>query len=399
MFTDGFAGHGGMKTMISFDETIEASLYTYAVAIRRELHQYPEIGFELDKTVKLVSDALDDMQISYTYSYGKGSVVAELGQGKTLIALRADMDALPVEEKTNLPYSSKNPGQMHACGHDSHTAILLAVARHLKKNESLLKCRVRLVFQPSEEGAISGAKMMVDNGVMNGVNHILCTHCENALEAGNIGICCGNYMAACIPATVRFIGHTSHATLPEFGVDAIAMAVEAYEQMKSTVAKEAGDNRYIWSVGSFKGGEVHNVIADACEMQISFRFYNKEFAARVGEKVHNICREIAKKYGGDFEISWNMSTGAVCNDEKIVKRFERVAETEGLCICHVPQRMSSEDFGWYLEKVPGMIFRFGTRNEVLGCTALAHSNDFCIDESGMKSAIRAFCAYIMNFEE
>ena len=385
--------------MIPFDETIEESLYAYAVAIRRELHQYPEIGFDLDKTVKLISDALDDMQIAYTYSYGKGSVVAELGQGETLIALRADMDALPVEEKTNLPYSSKKSGQMHACGHDSHTAILLAVAQYLKKNESLLKCRVRLVFQPSEEGAVSGAKMMVDNGVMNGVDRILCTHCENALETGNIGICYGDYMAACIPATVRFIGRTSHATLPEFGVDAIAMTVEAYDQMKAMVADEAGENKYIWSVGAFKGGEVHNVIADACEMQISFRFYNKEFATRVGEKVRNICEKIAKKYGGDFEISWNTSTGAVCNDEKIVKRFERIAENEGLSIRHVPQRMSSEDFGWYLEKVPGMIFRFGTRNEALGCTAPAHRNDFCIDEAGMKSAIRAFCAYIMNFEE
>lgn len=298
-------------------------LYEYAVSNRRKLHEYPEIGFELEKTVALVSAELDQMGIRYTYEYGKGSIAAELGQGDKLIALRADMDALPVEEKTDLPFKSKIPGQMHACGHDSHTAVLLAVAKHLKANEDKLGCRVRLVFQPSEEGAISGAKMMVENGVMNGVDHIICTHCDNAIDCGKIGICYGDYMAACIPATIRFKGRTSHAALPEYGIDAVAMAVEAYGEMKTMVSREAGDAKYIWSVGHLQGGHVHNVIADLCEMDISFRFYDMDFAKRVEIKVYDICNEIAKRYGGTVEIIWNMSTGAVHNDEEIVESFEK----------------------------------------------------------------------------
>lgn len=372
-------------------------LYEYAVGLRRELHQYPEIGFDLERTVKLVSDELQKMDIAYTHAYGKGSVVAEVGQGEKLIALRADMDALPVEEKTDLPYKSKIPGQMHACGHDSHTAILLAVAKYLKENEKDLPCKVRLIFQPSEEGAISGAKMLVDNGVMDGVEHIICTHCENALEAGNIGICYGDYMAACIPATIRFRGRASHATLPEFGIDAVAMAVEAYEKMKTMIAREAGQTKYIWSVGRFQGGYVHNVIADLCELDISFRFYDAAFAKRIEKNVRSICNEIATKYGGSVEIVWNMSTGAVYNDPTIVDTFVKTAKNVGLNTQSMPRKMSSEDFGWYLTKAPGMIFRFGTRNEKLGCTALTHRNDFCIDEEGMKSAIQVFCAYAMNF--
>lgn len=126
-------------------------LFEYAVSIRRKLHQYPEIGFELERTVALVKSELEKMNIPYTTAYGKGSVVCELGYGERLIALRADMDALPIEEKTDLPYRSVITGRMHACGHDAHTAILLAVAKHLKSVEGSLPCRVRLIFQPSEE--------------------------------------------------------------------------------------------------------------------------------------------------------------------------------------------------------------------------------------------------------
>ena len=153
-------------------------LFDYSVKIRRQLHMYPEVGFELEKTVALVSGELEKMGIEYTLQYGKGSIVAEIGNGEKLIALRADMDALPVEEKTDLPYKSKIPGQMHACGHDAHTAILLSVAKYLKTHESELKCRVRLIFQPAEECSVSGAKMLVDNGVCDGVSEIICTHCD-----------------------------------------------------------------------------------------------------------------------------------------------------------------------------------------------------------------------------
>ena len=374
-------------------------LFGDAVRIRRRLHEYPEVGFDLSRTVALVATELDALGIPHTDQYGTCSLVADIGKGEKTIALRADMDALPIEEQTGLPYTSKTPGKMHACGHDSHTALLLAVAKHLKEQEDMLPCRVRLIFQPSEEGAISGAKMMVENGVMDGVDHILCTHCENELEVGKIGICYGDYMAACIPATIRFLGKSTHAALPHAGVDAIAMATTAYWKFKEAIEREANGARYIWSVGRFSGGHVHNVIADRCEMDISFRFYDMNLAAQMEAEVRSICAEVALQYGGKAEIDWHMSTGAVYNTPALVERFERVLSSEGLQAQPIPQRMSSEDFGWYLEKAPGMIFRFGTRNESLGCTATAHRSDFRIDESGMKNAIRAFCAYVLNFND
>lgn len=376
---------------MTFDYT---KYYECAVELYRKLHSTAEVGFELDFTVAIVKEELSRLGIEYTEKYGKCSVVAEIGRGERCIALRADMDALPIEEKSGLPFSSKNKGAMHACGHDSHTAILLAVAAVLKENEERLNFRVRLIFQPSEEGAVSGAKMVVDAGVMEGVSEVICTHCENSLDAGKIGIRPGDYMAACIPATLKFFGKSTHAALPEFGIDAIAMAVEAYAEMKAAVAALARGKKYIWSVGKFSGGEVHNVVADLCELAISFRFYDTEFAEQAEQEVRRICKEVSARCGGSFELDWRMSAGAVHNNEEITEKFEKIMRELGFYVEEIPQKMSSEDFCWYLTKAPGMIFRFGTRNEAKGCVALAHRCDFKIDEVGMKTAISAFCEYV-----
>ena len=372
-------------------------IHSYAVCIRRQLHMYPETGFDLTETVKLVSGELQKMGIDFTEKYGKASIVAQIGKGEKILALRADMDALPVEEKTDLPYASKIKGKMHACGHDAHTAILLGVAKYLKSVEDKLNCCVRFIFQPSEECPESGAKMMVENGVMDGVDHIICTHCENALESGKIGICVGDYMAACVPVNIKFYGKTAHATLSHEGIDAIAMAHIAYTRLKETVSTLAGNSHYIWTVGKFSGGTVHNVIADFCEMDISFRFFDMNFAERVKESAFKICNQITEEFGGRVEIDWNMNVRPVYNDEEITENFINIAISNGLQVENVGLRMSSEDFSWYQTKAKGMLFRFGTRNESLGCTTLAHCNDFKLDEDGMKTAIEAFVAYALKF--
>lgn len=377
---------------------VSQALFDYAVALRRQLHQYPEVGFDLPKTVELVKKELTDMGIPFTERYGQCSVVAYLGNKENVptLGIRADMDALPVQEKTDLPYRSRIDGQMHACGHDSHTAVLLAVAKELKEREGALPCKIRLFFQPSEECAVSGAKMMVDNGAMDGVDAVIATHCENALDAGFIGVHPGDYMAACIPITIRFFGRTAHAALPHTGIDAVAMGVEAYTELKKMVAQEAEDRPYIWCNGHFSGGEVHNVVPDLCTMHISFRMYDMAFADRVMEKAEKICHRIAESYGGRAEIQWHMSTGAVHNDEAMQQQFNSIA-SQVVSLVDMPSRMSSEDFAWFLQKKPGIIFRFGTRNEKKGCTALAHRNDFCIDEEGMKSAILAFVNFALQY--
>ena len=203
-------------------------------------------------------------------------------------------------------------------------------------------------------------------------------------------------MAACVPLNIKFFGASAHAALRVGGIDAIAMAYNAYGRLQKAVADIAGETKYIWSVGRFCGGTAHNVIAEFCEMDITFRFYDMEFADRVKESVFNICENVAAEFGGRTEIDWNMSTGAVHNDADITECFRLAAEKCGADIVTMPQRMSSEDIGWFLTKSKGMIFQFGTRNEALGCTSLLHKNDFKIDELGMKTAIEVFLQYVLS---
>ncbi len=371
-------------------------LFSYAVSVRRSIHEYPEVGFDLDRTVALVTRELEQMGYTPSHAYGKCSVVADVGEGEELILVRADMDALPVEEQNDLPFKSKIAGKMHACGHDSHTAILLAVAKYLKKHEKRLRRRVRLCFQPAEESAVSGAKMMMDAGVTEGITEAICTHCDNTVEVGELVICPGDYMAACIPLSICFFGKASHAAIPAQGVDAIAMATEAYARMRDALQKEAGERPYIWSVGRLSGGEAHNVIADRCEMAISFRFYDMELAKRAEMRVREICDDVAARFGGRYALDWHVSTVPVHNDVARALAFEKTVTEHGISVHRVPPRMSSEDFGWILAETKGFIFRFGTRNESEGCTGASHTNTFKIDEQGMRTAIEAFLCYLLD---
>ncbi len=371
-------------------------IFSYIVSVRRELHRCPEVGFDLSVTAGIVCRELDSMEISHTDRYGKCSVVAEIGDGEDILALRADMDALPIEEKTGLEYASKNVGMMHACGHDSHTAILLGVAKYLKEHESELKRKVRFIFQPAEESAVSGARMMLENGVMDGVSEIISTHCDNDIPVGEIGLCRGDYMAACIPATLTFFGKSSHATIPEQGIDAIAMAVECYNRLKAMVREEAGELPYIWSVGKICGGVAHNVICDKCSMDISFRFYDIDFARRVEKRLRDICNEVSEGFGGRIDIVFDMSTGAVHNDVSLCDAFENKLKNAGIRLENVKREMCSEDFGWYITKSKGLLFRFGTRNEEKGCTSPYHTSNFMIDEDGMRTAFVSFISYVLD---
>ncbi|MCQ2437726.1 MAG: amidohydrolase, partial [Clostridia bacterium] len=219
---------------------VTEELFDYAVDIRRTIHRHPEIGFDLDNTVALVTTELDKAGIEHTDRYGKGSVVAFIGNdpAKRTLALRADMDALPLQERSGVPFSSEIDGVMHACGHDAHTACLLTAAKILKAHESELKCNVRLMFQPSEECEQSGAKMMVDNGVLDGVSLVIGQHNETTLPAGRLGLGIGDYQAACVPLTLRFYGKTAHAALAHTGIDALQMGIEAHGALKEMGKEE-----------------------------------------------------------------------------------------------------------------------------------------------------------------
>ena len=390
--------------MLSANDLIPAEDLEHIVAIRRELHRFPEIGFDLPRTVALVKRELDAMGIPYTEEYGKGSVVGIINgscTGKT-IGLRADMDALPVQETADVPFKSEIPGAMHACGHDSHTAMLLGAARVLKRVEKDLKCRVKLLFQPSEEGEISGAAMMVANGATDDVDYLLGLHTENTLQVGKIGIFSGEYMAACHPYTIEFHGKSVHATQPHQGHDALAMAVKAYNDINLMKCRELDPfAKLVLSVSSIQAGHAHNIITNYAKMLISFRFYNMEVHDLVDRRIKQICRNAAEELDGTVEFTDAISCPAVYNDPGVCtvvrKAALKVVGEENLA--EVPQKLSSEDFAHYLTKKPGAMIRIGTRNEAKGCTEAPHNSGFMLDEDGLINGSRLLVQFVLEQSE
>ncbi|MBR4288565.1 MAG: amidohydrolase [Clostridia bacterium] len=353
--------------------------------LRHEIHEYPEIGFDLPKTIALVKRELDLLGIEYTEKYGESSVVATINPQKKhfTIGIRADMDALLIDEKTDLPFRSKVEGKMHACGHDAHTAMLLGTAKALKAMENDLACRVMLVFQPSEEGVRSGAAELVKGGVMDEIDVILGLHIENWLNVGTVGICKGNSMASSRSFRIDFFGKTAHATLPQSGVDALACAVRAYTDIQFMLSRETDPfAKYICSVGKLCGGTTQNVVADHAYMLGTIRTYDMDVDAFLIRRITEIAESAAKDVGATAKVDTSLKAYVVYNNpyisDLVLESAGKIIGKENLVAMRT--KMSSEDFSQYLTKKPGVFLRLGTRNAEKGCTTLPHNNDFLIDE-------------------
>jgi len=373
----------------------------YMIEMRRRIHRRPELGFELPETVALVKAQLEAMGVAYTEEYGKCSIVATLNEGSTgrTVALRGDMDALPMEELTEVPFRSEIPGQMHSCGHDAHTAVLLGVARVLKRIEDQLPCRVKLLFQPSEECPVSGAQMMADNGCMEGVDEVLALHQDVGVPAGSVGIFSGDYMAACHPYHIIFHGRSAHATNPLAGCDALAMAVKAYNDIQVLKARQIGPfEQHILSVSTLHSGTAHNILPDTATMDISFRFFTLELHDRVDARIRQICENAAAELDGTVEIEGHISAYPVRNDPPLTERLTQAAKAvvgENR-IVQVGPRMGSDDVSHFFRQAPGVLFRLGTRNPEKGCIYPSHDSRFMLDEDCLAIGCQVFCQYILD---
>ena len=373
----------------------------YILRIRRELHRFPEVAFDLPKTLALIRRELEAMGIPYTERYGKSSIVAFINPDCTgfSIGFRADTDALPMTEKTGLPFASEHPGKMHACGHDAHTAMLLGTAKALKALESQLTCKVVLIFQACEEGEFSGAKLMVADGVMDLVDVIVGMHVENWLESGTVGICPGVAMAASHPMRIEFFGKAAHATLPHTGADALAMAVETYNGINAMKATQMNPfEKYVCSVGLLRAGTTVNVIADYAEMTVSLRTYDTKTESFIVENIRTLAENAAKRRGGTMVLHENAKALPLVNDpvisEKVLSSAAAVVGQEN--VVTMPVKLSSEDFSFYVSKKPGAFLRLGTRNEAKGCVTLPHNNDFLLDEDALELGSKVFVQFVLD---
>ena len=373
----------------------------YAQKIRRQLHEHPETGFDLPNTIALVKSHLDEIGIPYTEKYGKSSIVATMNEGKGnfTIGIRADMDALPLTEESDVPYKSKEEGKMHACGHDAHTAILLATIKELYKEKDNIACCVKFLFQPAEE-ASGGAKMMVENGVMEDIDCVIALHVNNKFETGKALIVPFEQNANSDGFYLDFYGESAHVAQQETGVDAIMMAVKAYTDIEFMIAKEINATHpCIFNVGMIRAGETNNILADYCRMFCTLRTYYNDDEKKCLEKIKTIAKAVAMESGGRAEYIPVKSYPIVYNNELVTKKFalaaEKVLGKDGI-IDKADRSPIGEDFSYFSKAKPGCFIHLGTGNIELGITAGLHHTNFDIDENALDIGVKLFKQFVYD---
>ena len=374
---------------------------SYVVKARRQLHMYPEIGFDLDRTLAFLKGELDKIGVEYTEKFGKSSIVATVNPEKTnfTIGVRADTDALPIIEENDVPYKSKIEGQMHACGHDAHTAIALDTLRRIYEMRDKINCRVKFLFQSAEEYPPSGAKLMTEDGVMDDIDCIVALHCDSNCEAGTIALSTGPQNATSDGFYLVFKGKSAHAANQEKGVDAIMMAVRAYTDIQFMVSKEIkAKNPIIFNVGSIHGGVANNIICDECTMYCTLRTHNKSDEEHIIDKIKKIISGIAYSAGGSAEYVEKKHYPIVNNNEIVVEKLHSAAvkvlgEEK---IFKNARTMGGEDFSFFADQKPGAMYRLGIRNEQRGITVGVHNGKFDIDERALDVGVSVFVQFILD---
>jgi len=373
----------------------------YVINLRREIHVYPEVDFNLPKTVAVVKRELDAIGIPYTEKYGKGSVVGYINPEKEdfTIAIRADMDALRLQERTDLPYRSKNDGFMHACGHDAHTAMLLGTAKVLKSMEKELDCRIKLLFQPSEEGVKSGAIMMIENGVLEDVDIIIGQHVTNDLETGIMGVCPGESQASSRHFKIEILGRSAHAAQSHTGIDALAVAVRMYSAIQLVLSREISPlERFLCSIGTLNAGTTHNNVADRAVMTGTIRALNTELSEFIFKRIEQIAKGLSEETEATITVEGPLKSTCVYNNpylsELVMESMKKVVGEENTVYFNMS--MSSEDFSRFGEVVPAVFFRLGTGNKEKGITASSHHDDFNISEDALINGVRTMIQFVVE---
>jgi amidohydrolase len=375
------------KDILELSESIKEEVVKW----RRHFHMYPELSGREFNTSEFVSEKLKEFGVDEVIESFAGStaVVATIrGRGKNCVALRADMDALPMEEKGDKAYISRKKGIMHACGHDAHTAMLLGAAKVLCAMKDRLLGNVRLIFQPCEERHdCKGAKHLVENGAVDGVSAIYALHVFPDLECGKVGTRIGPFLASSDEFEITIKGKSTHAARPHEGVDPILIAAQVINSLHHIVSRRIDPlNPAVLTIGRIEGGYAPNIIPDSVRMEGTIRTLNFKDRGSIPGMIENTLKHISLAYGGDYSFSMREGTPPLINDEVTtgfaIGKMKELLGDENVVILEKPT-MGGEDFSAYLEKVPGTFIRLGTRNEEKGIIYPLHNSLFDIDEDAL----------------
>ena len=353
---------------------------------RRDFHQYPELGFDEHRTSKIIGEALKEMGLAPQMNVGKTGVTADLtfGEGPT-IALRADMDALPMQEASGLDFSSKHDDVMHACGHDGHMAMLLGAAKVLTQNGDSFNGTVRFIFQPAEEGA-GGARYMFEDGCLDGVDEIYGIHVWNYQPVGEVGITDGPVLAAADMFEINIKGIGGHGAAPQGTIDAVVVASHLVQALQTIVSRNTNPlESTVVTIGTINGGHNFNIIADEVTLSGTARAYTEENRNLIKTRMTEIIDGVAKTFGAEISFDYEDGYPPTINHtdpvNKVLKAAQRVVgEKAGMPYLS----MGGEDFSYYLQKIPGCFFFVGSApNDQKLFETPHHCSHFTMDERAL----------------
>ena len=374
------------------------SLNTTVIEFRHHLHEHPELSNEEVKTTALIKEILSDSGLRITTYEEHYGLIAELivDESKPFIALRADIDALPIDERTLVPYISENKGIMHACGHDAHAAVLLGIALGFAKLETPLNANLRFIFQPAEEVLDAGAQQMIESGVLDNVKAIFGLHAYPYLPTGQIGYKYGVMLASADMFEIVIKGKSSHGARPHEGVDAILVTSMVVNSLNHIVSRQIDPlHPAVISLGTIEGGKAANVLCDHVVLKGTVRTVNHEIRKKIPEMMRLTIEGICNSMHAKFELDYNFGTPEVLNDKAMVDLL--VGEAEALlgkeqCIDLIDPVMGGEDFGFYLEKIPGAFIRLGSCSDDKESCYSQHNSRFNVDDDALMVGMKVLAA-------
>lgn len=355
------------------------------VAVRRDLHQHPEIAFEEQRTAAVIADHLERAGLTVQRGIGQTGVVTEVRgdlPGKTVL-VRADIDALPILEETGAAYASQTSGRMHACGHDGHASIAMHVAELFNKNRAELPGTYRFVFQPAEE-IVQGAKAMLRDApnLLSGVDAAVGLHLWNDFAAGWVGARPGPSFAAPDAFTLLIRGRGGHAAAPHRAIDPIVIGAQVISALQTLVSRETNPlEPSVITIATLRGGNgVHNIIPEFAELLGTLRTFNPELRTRLQRRIEEVSTGIARALGGDASLEWSYGPPAVTNDAALTERFRAVAQGIVPEVALSDQTMGGDDVAEFLSRVPGVYFLVGSGKPKPEDRAAHHHPKFDIDD-------------------
>lgn len=367
--------------------------YSLTVANRRFLHQHPELSYEENKTSAYIQERLSELGISFKVIANTGILAWVQGiktSSGSSIALRSDIDALPIQEANDVSYRSVNKGVMHACGHDAHTASLITVAAILNQVKASFSGTIKLLFQPAEERAPGGAQRMIEGGALRNPapQYVLGQHTMPELPAGKIGLRSGRYMASTDELFIKVHGKGGHAAMPHLTIDPVAISCELVSALQQIVSRASSPLvPSVLSFGKFIANGSSNVIPDEVEIEGTFRTLDEQWRAKVHDRLINLARSVVEGLGGTCSLEIRKGYPVLYNDENITNQVKQQAidylGEENVVDLDI--WTASEDFAYYAQIVPSCFYRLGTGNKDKGITSGLHTPAFDIDEEALKT--------------